>query len=245
MEIPVTERERQRTHRVGVEAQRLCAMQNGKTQRRRRLRRQSSRVERQRLVGIGEFAAGSIADGDDEIVHRQQLGNGLMNLLIQRGQIFRAMRRFGNGIERRLHRFGLLALGDVARHADAQFVIGRPAGRPHDVHYATVLAHVTVLEVQQRLIGHDRAGRGHGPFTVFGIDHLDHPLAEHLLRRIAEDAFTRGAGVNEVALRIDDADRVQQQIDDTCQGRAAICLHGGEPTRPLGTGRAIDTSRIE
>ena len=109
------------------------------------------------------------------------------------------------------------------------------------MHYAAVLAHVTVLEVQQRLIGHDRAGRGHGPFTVFGIDHLDHPLAEHLLRRIAKDAFTRGAGVNEVALRIDDADRVQQQIDDPCQARSYLSSRR-RTYSAMDTGRAIDTS---
>ncbi len=77
------------------------------------------------------------------------------------------------------------------------------------MHHTAVLAHVAVLEVQQRLIGHDLLGGGQGPGTVFGVDHLDHPLAEHLLRGVAEDALAGGADVDEVALRIDNADRIQ------------------------------------
>ncbi len=154
-----------------------------------------------------------------KIQRRQPLANNQVYALEQRQQVCRGMGRLGNRIQRRLPGLGLLAFGDVPGHGNAQLVHRRPARRPQDVHHPTVLAQVTVLEIELGLAVHDLPRRLKGPLTVGGVHQVDHRLADQLLRGVAKNLFAGSTDKHETPLAVDGTHGVQQKVDVAGQRR--------------------------
>lgn len=149
-----------------------------------------------------------------------------MDAFEQRQQIFRRVRRFGNRVQRRLPRLGLLALGDIAGDGDAQLVDLRPARRPGNMRDAAVLAQVAVLEIVLRVAAHDFACGREGALAIGRVHQLDHRAADQLVRRVAENPLAGSADKNETALLVDRANGVQQQVHVARQRRRVWACHG-------------------
>ena len=176
-------------------------------------------------VRESQVALRPVAQGDEEIGHGQDAADDPVQLPEQRRQVLRGMRRLGDRVQRQPHRFAVLERGDVAGDGDPHLVGLGPARRPHDVHHLAVLAHVAVLEVGFGLAVHDRRRGAQRDVAVVRMHELDHPSADHLLGGIAEDALERGADEHVAALGVDDADGVQQQVQDLAQRGECGCFH--------------------
>ena len=111
-------------------------------------------------------------------------------------------------------------------HGNAHLIILGPARGPEDVHGAAILAQVTVFEVRVSDASHDLPGCLQGFRAVFRVDHVDHAAADHLIGSVTENALTGCADKNEIALLIDHADGVEQQIDKVLGRHVGAGLHG-------------------
>ncbi|MNN64054.1 hypothetical protein D3C81_1794740 [compost metagenome] len=143
----------------------------------------------------------------------------------QGGQVLRCLHGFGNGVQRGLLCLRLFQQGNVARHRHAQLVGGGPAGRPHDVRQAAILAQVAVFKMRLRMAIHDGTRGGQGAGAVGGSDQVEHLLADHFLLRVAEDAFAGGADEDEAPVHVHHAHGVEQQIGETGDRRANHMFH--------------------
>ncbi|MNO80102.1 hypothetical protein D3C76_712940 [compost metagenome] len=148
-----------------------------------------------------------------KIQRRQPFTDDLVDTLEQRQQVLRRMGRFGNGIQRRLPGFGLLALGNVAGHGDAQLIDLGPTRRPQDIDHTAILAQVAVLEIQLGLAAHDFPRGVEGALTIGRVHQVDHGLADQLVGAVAENALASRADKNEATLFVDRTNGVQQEVD--------------------------------
>ncbi len=178
------------------------------------------------VIGKIQLRAVFVIQRHGKIQRRQPFANEQMNPFEQRQQIFRRMRRLGNCVQRRLPRFGLLALGDIAGDGDAQLVDLRPARRPGNMRDAAVLAQVAVLEIVLRVAAHDFASGREGALAIGRVHQLDHRAADQLVRRVAENPLAGSADKNETALFVDRANGVQQQVHVARQRRRVRAFHG-------------------
>lgn len=102
-------------------------------------------------------------------------------------QGFRAMGGGGQRQHAGLALLGQFALADVARHADAQTVIRRPARAPHDVGHAAILAQVAVFETEAGTAVQHMSHFRYSARFVVGVDEVENDAAGHFFRRITED----------------------------------------------------------
>jgi len=79
-------------------------------------------VVRVDVVGKAQLVARPIVERNEEISGRQQLADDLVDALKQGEQVFGRMRGFGDAVQRGTHRFGMLELGDIARHGNPDLV---------------------------------------------------------------------------------------------------------------------------
>jgi len=83
-----------------------------------------------------------------------------------------------------------------------------------------ILAHIAVLEIGLGLSLHHLVDRLQRTRPI-GVEHeVGHRPADHFRRRIAENALARGTDKNKTSPRVDNADRVEQQIHDVAGGVA-------------------------
>ncbi|MNY42039.1 hypothetical protein D3C86_1768990 [compost metagenome] len=103
-----------------------------------------------------------------------------------------------------------MSLGDVPRHRNTYLLVRIPARRPHDVDDASVLAHVTVLEIVLQLAAHQPVDRGQRRGPVGFVDQVHHRAPHHLFGRVAEDLFAGAGHAKEDARLVHDTHGVQE-----------------------------------
>ena len=73
-------------------------------------------------VGKAQLIPFGVIQCHEEIPRREQLADDGVNTLEQRQQVGCGMRRLGNGVQRRLHGFGMFQFGDIACHGNTYLV---------------------------------------------------------------------------------------------------------------------------
>ncbi len=189
---------------------------------------------------VGEFhrAASGVVQCHEEVGGRQQPADDGMDAGDHGVQVAVDLRRLGNLQQRGLHRLGALKFGDVVGHRNAHALVLGPARRPLDVDHAAVLADIAVAEMQLGLAVHDLARRLQGALAVVRVHQVDQRFAQHLGGAVAEDALVAGIDIQVASLRIDHADRVEQQVHDGGK-RRVIGFH----QLGLGQARSVRRSR--
>ncbi|EEF25486.1 conserved hypothetical protein [Ricinus communis] len=170
-------------------------------------------VERDHAVGQRQFAA-MLPQRDEEIHRRQPLVQNLVHALEQSQQIAGRVGGFRNRVKRCLLGLRMLEFCHIACHRDPHLQFFGPACRPHDVHHAALLVHPAIFKYRFRFARENRADGLQRALAVFGEDEIQHWLADHLVGGVAEHALEGGAGEDEMALAVDDADSIEHQIHD-------------------------------
>src|SRR3546814_4076111 len=77
----------------------------------------------------------------------------------------------------------------LSGNADAYAMLGQPPGRPLDGAAVTVLVEVAIEEMALQVAGHQLLGLLSGRGAIIGVNQIEYPPAQHLFRRVTEDAL--------------------------------------------------------
>jgi hypothetical protein len=127
---------------------------------------------------------------------------------------------------------GLGQGGHVARHADPRTHFVGPERRPQDVHHCTILADVTVTEIEMGVAVHDADDRGAGRLQVVRVHVAGDWGAGEFVGAVAQQGFAGIADEHDGVVPVDHEHGVQHQVDQLRVERLQVNGHGaGSPLR--------------